>query len=98
VIELTSDPEVNWVPNLCCSRVERRYLLLRRAGRKRDALMLGLGRALSNFESDAGDDPGLILLIEGLLRVEVYSRAKAAKVKAHLMKDAWRPEYFKPDR
>jgi hypothetical protein len=94
-IELTSDPDVTWKPLWgCCSPLERRYLLLRRAGRKRDALLMAMGYGLSGLEEDSKDDPDLMLLINGLLRAEAYDRRKATKVKSRLMKDAWRPEAF----
>ncbi|MGA2435063.1 MAG: hypothetical protein ABSG25_07225 [Bryobacteraceae bacterium] len=94
-IELTSDSEVTWGLGRGCSKLQRHYLLLHRAGRKRDALLMGLGCALSGFEKDSKDDPGFMLLVNGLLRTEVYNRPKAEKMRTLLMKTAWHPEQFK---
>jgi hypothetical protein len=94
VVELRSDPEVSWAKS-ASRKLGRRYLGVRRAGRKQDALLVGLPGALEYFESEAKDDPGFMLLIVGLLRTERYSSSKAARVKSRLMRDAWRPEYFK---
>ncbi len=89
-VELASDPEITWEPG-----AERRHLLLRRAGRKGDALLIGLERALGHFESQAKEDPNHMLLVVGLLRTERYGRSKEARVRTQLMRDAWYPEYHR---
>ena len=94
-IELTSDAEVRWGPGGGCSRLQRRYLLFQRLGLTRDAVLMDLGCALSSLVKDSRD-PAFGLLVLGLLRTETYDRAKATKVRAELMKNAWRPQWFKP--
>jgi hypothetical protein len=54
---------------------------------------MGLGCNLAYSESK--DDPESVLLVNGLIRDEVYSRRKAAKVRARLMREAWRPQDFR---
>jgi hypothetical protein len=84
---LTSDSDVKWKPMWgCCSPLERQYLTLRRAGRKRDVVLMGMGYSLAGFEENSKDDPNLVLLVNGLLRTEVYNRERATKVKSRLMK------------
>jgi hypothetical protein len=96
-VELSSDSDITWRPlHGCCSPLERQFLLFQRDDRKRDAILMGMGYALSYFEEQAKDDPRLMLLITGLTRAETYNQKSTARVKARLMKEAWRPEYFKP--
>jgi len=89
VVGLVSDPEVTWGPE-----AERRYLAVRRPGRKSDALLVGMERALSDFETEATDDPGFSLLLVGLLRTARYDPGKTGRIKAKLLEVGWKPGYL----
>jgi hypothetical protein len=89
-LELASDPDIVWAPN-----AERRYVAVQRSGRRNDAILVGVERALPTIESETKEDPGFALLLAGLLRAERYSGAKAVQAKARLMRTAWRPDYFR---
>jgi len=89
ILELKSDPEVVWDPKL-----ERKFLAVRRPPHKDEILLMGLKKSLSYFDKHAGDDPELMLLIVTLARKEPVSQAATAGLKAKLMREAWRPDYF----
>lgn len=90
VLELKSDPEIVWNPEL-----ERRLLVLRRSSRKEEILLVGVEKSLPYFEKHAGDDPGLMLLIVSLQRETAMSEASTARLKDRLMWEAWRPNFFR---
>jgi hypothetical protein len=90
VLELKSDPEVVWD-----SKLERRLLVLRRSSRKEEILLVGTEKSLPYFEKHAGDDPELMLLIVALQRETTLSEASTARLKARLMREAWRPSFFR---
>jgi hypothetical protein len=93
LVELKSDPDVTWDP-AAYRQYERRYASVRRSPRNKEILLVGVGHALSYFEEKAGDDPEFMLLVLAKKRESTFDRAKAAAVKAQLMKEAWRPESF----
>jgi hypothetical protein len=90
LIELKSDPDVNWEPG-----IDRTYAAVRRASHKKEILLVGVGHDLPYFEKEAGDDPNLMLLIVAKKQKATFTEAGASKLKASLLKEAWRPESFK---
>jgi hypothetical protein len=90
VLELRSDPEITWN-----SRLERKFLAVRRLSHKDEILLMGLQESLPYFENHARDDPKLMLLIVALPREKAVSRAETATLKATLMREAWRPDFFR---
>ena len=90
VVTLTSAPDVTWDPE-----AERTYLAVRRPSRKNEILLVGLERALSYFETKAHEDPEFTLLLVAKVRTNGFSSKAAAKLKAKLMQDAWRPQDFR---
>jgi hypothetical protein len=90
VLELKSDPEIVWYPQL-----ERQFLAVRRPSHKGEILLMGLEDSVPYFEEHAGDDPTLMLLIVALPKEEAVSLATTARLKATLMREAWRPDYFR---
>jgi len=94
VVKLTSAPDVTWDPE-----AERMYLAVRRPSRKNEILLVGLERALSYFETKAHEDPEFTLLLVAKVRTNGFSSKVAAKLKAKLVQDAWRPQDFgRPDQ
>jgi hypothetical protein len=90
VVELISDPEITWDPS-----IDRRHLLVRRAVRKQEIMLLALPADIDYFEKNASDDPELMLLIVGMARTEVLTEKTSAAVKARLMREAWNPNFFR---
>jgi hypothetical protein len=90
VVKLTSAPDVTWDPE-----AERTYLAVRRPSRKNEILLVGLEDALSYFETKAHEDPEFTLLVVAKIRTDGFSSKAAAKLKAKLMQDAWRPQDFR---
>src|SRR6266699_5036687 len=90
VVVLTSDSDVTWDPG-----VERKYVAVHRRVRPREILFVGVGRDLSYFEENAKDDPETQLFVVAKERAKTFRHATAAKAKAELMKQSWRPEYFR---
>jgi hypothetical protein len=88
--KLTSAPDVTWDPE-----AERTYLAVRRPRRKNEILLVGLERALPYFETKAHEDPEFALLLVAKVRTSGFSSNAAAKLKAKLIRDAWRPQDFK---
>jgi hypothetical protein len=86
-VELKSDPDVTWDP-----WVERRYMMVRRKSHRNEVLLIGTGRGLSFFESDAGDDPEGTLLVVAKGRDKRIKRSNSAKLKAKIMAESWRPQ------
>jgi hypothetical protein len=56
---------------------------------------VGIDRELQYFEEKAGDDPELMLLIVGRQRDRTINQAETPKIKAKLMREGWRPEFFR---
>jgi hypothetical protein len=90
VIELKSDPEIRWDPEL-----ERKFLVIHRSSHPEEILLVGIETELSSFEKKAGDDPETMLLIVGKQREKTISRTEIAKLRARLMREAWRPASFR---
>jgi len=88
-VALTSDPQIGWKPG-----AERAYVAVHRVSRTGEILLVGTGRDLDYFEKHAGNDPEFMLLVSAKMRQKTFSQQEAEKVKATLMKDAWRPKYF----
>ena len=93
LVELQSDQEVTWNPN-----VQRKYVLVRRSTHPREILLVGIERDLPYFEKQAGDSPELMLLIVAKVRTQEITQAGCAKLKSKLMREAWRPHYFAMSR
>jgi hypothetical protein len=90
LIELKSDPEVTWKPD-----DDRTYIAVRRRPNHKEVLLVGIQSDLPRFEESAQDDPELTLLLSSKKREDTFNRAGAARLKASLLREAWRPEYFK---
>ena len=89
ILVLRSDPEITWNPEL-----ERRFLAVRRVAHGDEVLLVGIEKSLPYFEKEAGSDPELMLEIVGLQREGSLSQAASMELKAKLMREAWRPEFF----
>lgn len=89
-LELKSAPEITWAPHL-----ERQFMVVRRPSRSDEILLVGINKGLAYFDKNAKDDPELMLLIVGRQRDKVISRAETTKLKASLMREGWRPTFFR---
>lgn len=90
ILKLTSSPKIAWNPE-----VERRFLVVHRRSQAAEILLVGIDEKLPYFEEQAGDDPETMLLIVAKQRGNTISQAKTARLKAKLMRESWRPEYFR---
>ena len=90
LIRLRSGPEIQWPPG-----AEREFIAAQRPGHSKEILLVGTQGKLSYFEDNAADDPQLMLLIVGLLREETLDQREGETVRARLMKESWRPDYFR---
>jgi hypothetical protein len=90
VIEFKSDSEIRWNPEL-----ERKFLVLHRASHPKEILLVGIASGLSYFEKGAGNDPEAMLLIVGKQREKKISQTEVAELKTRLMREAWRPTFFR---
>jgi hypothetical protein len=93
LVTLTSDQDITWNPSDYYN-YDRRYVAVRRSPAEEESLLVGVDDKLPYFEAKAGDDPGFMLLVVALKREATIDRAKAATLKARLMKKAWRPQLF----
>jgi hypothetical protein len=96
LVELKSGPEVTWDPGKY-RWYDRRYVAFHRSSRNNEIMLIGIDYALRRFEEGAGDDPGFMLLLTARKRESTFTRHDAEKLKAKLMKESWRPEYFLGD-
>lgn len=94
LLKLKSDPDVTWRARW--SSAQREYAVVRRASRKKEILLVGLARSLPFFEQEAGTEPKSSLLVSAMARQRTLDQIRAAKVKAKLMREEWRPESFRP--
>ena len=90
LVVLTSDRDVTWDPD-----TEPKYVAVRRRSHYHEILLVGIGRDLSYFEENAKDDPETQLLVVAKERAKTFRPATAVKAKAELMKQSWRPAYFR---
>jgi len=86
VLELNSDSDITWN-----TRLDRHFLAVRRLSFPKEILLLGIETDLPFFEGEAGSDPQVSLLIAGKQRDATISPAAAAKLKAKLIREYWRP-------
>ncbi|HUJ32700.1 MAG TPA: hypothetical protein VLY23_15570 [Candidatus Acidoferrum sp.] len=89
ILELKSDPDITWD-----TRLDRRFLAVRRPSHTKEILLLGIETEISSFEEEARNDPESTLLIVGKQRDATISPAAAGKLKAKLMREAWRPDPY----
>ena len=92
-VKLTSDPDITWNPG-----AERHYLLVRRHSHAQEVLAIGIDRDLPYFEQNATDDPDFMLLIVSKTRIAGISSKDSAELRAKLMRDAWRPDFYAPEK
>jgi len=90
LVVLQSDSEVIWDPD-----AERKYMAVHRQSRPNEILLIGTGRALSNFEEDSKDDPETELMVVCKERSRTIARRQIPTLKEKLMRESWRPEYFR---
>jgi len=91
-LTLTSDSDITWNPG-----AERRYLLVRRRSHPQEILAVGMDRDLRYFEEHADDDPEFMLLLVSKVRVNVISGKESIELKKKLLREAWRPRFYKSD-
>ena len=91
LLELASDTDIKWDPS-----AERQYVIVHRNRNADEVLLIGIERSLSYFEAEVrrNENAETLLLVVAHARDEAYDKAGAAKTKAELLEDAWRPEYF----
>lgn len=89
-VNLKSDSEITWNPH-----VERAYIAIRRLSRPSEILLVGTGRDLSDFEENYKDDPETELMIICKERLGTITGKQTTKIKEQLMRESWRPEYFR---
>src|SRR6266567_436496 len=82
--------EVTWDAD-----AERKYTAVHRQSRSDEILLIGTGRALSNFEEESKDQPETELMVVCKERSRTISRKHTSTIKEKLMRESWRPEYFR---
>lgn len=92
-VKLTSDRDVKWDP-----AAERSYVVVHRQSKPREVLLIGITLALPYFEEKADDDPNFMLLLVAKTRTASFHQQSVAQIKAKLMREAWKPEYFRSSR
>jgi len=90
VVELKSDADVTWDPE-----ADRTYVAIRRRSKKSEVLLVGVHSDLARFETESQDNPELTLLYLAKKQDRTITRSKTATLKARLLRESWRPEYFK---
>ena len=90
LIVLQSDQEIRWDPG-----AEREYVAVQRAHHQSEILLIGTKDALTYFEKNAADEPGIELLVVAMKRSRRFSGETASRVKTALMRESWRPDYFR---
>lgn len=91
-VTLTSDPDIRWKPG-----AERHYLLIQRNAHANEILIVGADADSRYFAKNAKDDPEFMLLLVSKARINGISEEEANKLKEKLMRDAWRPDFYKSD-
>lgn len=90
-ISLTSDPDITWKTRTA----DRHYLLARRSSHASEVLAVGTNFDLAYFEKHAEEDPEFMLLVCSKLRVNEISENVSVELKKKLMREAWRPEFYR---
>lgn len=91
-ITLTSDPDIKWKP-----QAERHYLLVHRRAHPDEVLAVGTDSDSRYFEEQAKDDPEFMLLLVSKARINRISEKDTDELKKKLIRDAWRPEFYKSE-
>lgn len=90
-IVLTSDSEIKWKPG-----AERRYLLIHRSAHADEILAVGTDYGSRYFQEHAKDDPEFVLLLVSKVRINGITQKETDDLKEKLIREAWRPEFYKP--
>jgi hypothetical protein len=80
-----------------CAPRRCRYLLVRRRSHTQEILAVGMDRDLRYFEEHAKDDPEFMLLLVAKVRVNGISEEESIKLKKKLIREAWRPGFYKSE-
>jgi len=91
-ITLSSDPEIKWKPG-----AERHYLMIHRSAHAGEILVVGTDSDSRYFEKNAKEDPEFMLLLVSKARINGISEKDTNELKEKLMREAWRPEFYKSD-
>jgi len=86
-IELVSDPEVKWDPE-----IERRFITIHRLAMEREVLLIGTDLDLSHFEKESAVDSETTLLGFAHERFKAINPSEATELKANLLKNYWFPK------
>jgi hypothetical protein len=89
-VNLKSDSKITWDPD-----VERKYIVVHRLSRPNEILLVGTSRNLSHFEENSKNDPETELMIICKERLRTITGKQTIKIKEQLMRESWRPEYFR---
>ncbi len=90
LVVLKSDSEVTWDPD-----AERKYIAVHRRSRPNEILLIGTGRDLSSFEENPKEEPETELLVVCKQRSRTIARRQVSTLKEKLIRESWRPEYFR---
>jgi len=91
-VTLTSDADIRWKPG-----AERHYLLVHRSAQPREILIVGADYDSRYFEKNAKDNPAFMLLLVSKARINGIDDKEANQLKEKLMRDAWRPDFYKSE-
>lgn len=90
IVEFVSDAGITWDPEL-----DRRHVVLRRASRETEVMIVAVPSDVEYFEKNAGEDAELMLLIVGMARTEMLPEETFSAVKTQLLREAWDPTFFR---
>jgi hypothetical protein len=90
IVNLKSYSEMTWDPD-----VERKHIAIHRLSRPNEILLVGTVRDLSYFDENSNDDPETELMIICKERLRTITSKQTVKIKEQLMRESWRPEYFR---
>jgi hypothetical protein len=90
IVNLKSYSEITWDPD-----VERKHIAIHRLSRPNEILLVGTVRDLSYFDENSNDDPETELMIICKERLRTITGKQTVKIKEQLMRESWRPEYFR---
>lgn len=91
-ITLTSDPDIKWKPG-----AERHYLTIRRSAHADEILVVGTDSDSRYFEKNAKEDPEFMLVLVSKTRINGISEKNTNELKKKLMREAWRPNFYKAE-